>query len=60
MRDGIFVSQVHNRGPAVESGKVHVGQYLLISESGTVWCIRGWRGGRGRDSWDLRKYFKLM
>lgn len=29
MRDGIFVSQVHNRGPAVESGKVHVGDRIL-------------------------------
>lgn len=47
MRDGIFVSQVHNRGPAVESGKVHVGQYLLICESGTVWCILGGGGVGG-------------
>ncbi|XP_048732044.2 dentin sialophosphoprotein-like isoform X3 [Ostrea edulis] len=29
MRDGIFVSQVHNRGPAVESGKFHVGDRIL-------------------------------
>ncbi|XP_076442209.1 uncharacterized protein LOC143281116 isoform X2 [Babylonia areolata] len=28
MRDGIFVSQVHNRGPAVESGKVQVGDRI--------------------------------
>lgn len=26
MRDGIYVSQVHNRGPAVESGKIKVGK----------------------------------
>jgi hypothetical protein len=26
MRDGIFVSQVHNRGPAKESGKFQVGK----------------------------------
>ena len=26
MRDGIFVSQVHNRGPAIESGKFKVGK----------------------------------
>lgn len=26
MRDGIFVSQVHNRGPAKESGKFKVGK----------------------------------
>jgi hypothetical protein len=25
MRDGIFVSQVHNRGPAVESGQFKIG-----------------------------------
>ncbi|XP_061168736.1 dentin sialophosphoprotein-like [Saccostrea echinata] len=29
MRDGIFVSQVHSRGPAVESGKFHVGDRIL-------------------------------
>ncbi|XP_062604867.1 dentin sialophosphoprotein-like isoform X1 [Saccostrea cucullata] len=29
MRDGIFVSQVHGRGPAVESGKFHVGDRIL-------------------------------
>ena len=27
MRDGIYVSQVHNRGPAIESGKFKVGEY---------------------------------
>ena len=27
MRDGIFVSQVHNRGPAIESGKFKVGTF---------------------------------
>lgn len=26
MRDGIFVSQVHNRGPANESGQFKVGK----------------------------------
>ncbi|KAK3589077.1 hypothetical protein CHS0354_008726 [Potamilus streckersoni] len=29
MRDGIFVSQVHNRGPAVESGKFRVGDRIV-------------------------------
>ncbi|KAK7103799.1 streptococcal hemagglutinin-like [Littorina saxatilis] len=29
MRDGIFVSQVHNRGPAVESGKIKVGDRIV-------------------------------
>ena len=29
MRDGIFVSQVHNRGPAKESGKFQVGKLVL-------------------------------
>ncbi|KAH3857270.1 uncharacterized protein LOC127871358 [Dreissena polymorpha] len=29
MRDGIFVSQVHNRGPAKESGKFKVGDRIL-------------------------------
>lgn len=29
MRDGIFVSQVHNRGPAIESGKFKVGDRIL-------------------------------
>ncbi|CAC5379103.1 unnamed protein product [Mytilus coruscus] len=29
MRDGIFVSQVHNRGPAVESGQFKVGDRIL-------------------------------
>ncbi|KAL8624380.1 hypothetical protein ACOMHN_012780 [Nucella lapillus] len=29
MRDGIYVSQVHNRGPAIESGKIQVGDRLL-------------------------------
>lgn len=28
MRDGIFVSQVHNRGPAIESGKFKVGDRI--------------------------------
>ncbi|XP_067682130.1 periaxin-like [Haliotis asinina] len=28
MRDGIFVSHVHNRGPAIESGKVKVGDHI--------------------------------
>ncbi|XP_046333344.2 uncharacterized protein LOC124116155 isoform X2 [Haliotis rufescens] len=28
MRDGIFVSHVHNRGPAIESGKVKVGDRI--------------------------------
>ncbi|XP_041352927.1 uncharacterized protein LOC121371248 [Gigantopelta aegis] len=39
MRDGIFVSQVHNRGPAIESGKVNVGDRILsvtISFQNTV------------------------
>lgn len=26
IRDGIRVSQVHNRGPAIESGKIHAGK----------------------------------
>ena len=34
MRDGIYVSQVHNRGPAIETGLVKIGKvyltYLLI------------------------------
>ncbi|PVD25963.1 hypothetical protein C0Q70_13629 [Pomacea canaliculata] len=29
MRDGIYVSQVHNRGPAVESGKIKVGDRIV-------------------------------
>lgn len=29
MRDGIFVSEVHNRGPAVESGVLKVGDRIL-------------------------------
>ncbi|XP_045175048.2 uncharacterized protein LOC123536170 [Mercenaria mercenaria] len=29
MRDGIFVSQVHNRGPAKESGKFKVGDRIM-------------------------------
>ncbi|XP_050404202.1 uncharacterized protein LOC126820349 isoform X2 [Patella vulgata] len=29
MRDGIFVSHVHNRGPAIESNKVKVGDKIL-------------------------------
>ncbi|XP_076463868.1 uncharacterized protein LOC143296014 [Babylonia areolata] len=29
MRDGIYVSQIHSRGPAVESGKMHVGDRIL-------------------------------
>ncbi|XP_060580404.1 uncharacterized protein LOC132737170 [Ruditapes philippinarum] len=29
MRDGIFVSQVHNRGPAKESGKFQVGDRIM-------------------------------
>ena len=39
MRDGIYVSQVHNRGPAIESGKFKVGKCLyypgrpVLSES---------------------------
>lgn len=31
MRDGIFVSQVHNRGPAVESGQFKVGMSLNVT-----------------------------
>lgn len=31
MRDGIFVSQVHNRGPAVESGQFKVGMSLDVT-----------------------------
>lgn len=30
MRDGIYVSQVHNRGPAVESGKFKLGMSLRV------------------------------
>ncbi|KAK7482203.1 hypothetical protein BaRGS_00026552 [Batillaria attramentaria] len=29
MRDGIYVSQVHNRGPAIESGKIKVGDRIV-------------------------------
>jgi len=29
MRDGIYVSQVHNRGPAKESGKFKIGKLCL-------------------------------
>ncbi|CAH1791752.1 unnamed protein product [Owenia fusiformis] len=29
MRDGIFVSQVHNRGPAIESGEIKPGDRIL-------------------------------
>ncbi|XP_013395944.1 enolase-phosphatase E1 [Lingula anatina] len=29
MRDGIFISQVHNRGPASESGKIKVGDRIV-------------------------------
>ena len=29
MSEGIFVSQVHNRGPASESGKIKVGKMFL-------------------------------
>ncbi|KAK3092621.1 hypothetical protein FSP39_005070 [Pinctada imbricata] len=29
MRDGIYISQVHNRGPAVESGKFKIGDRIL-------------------------------
>lgn len=29
MRDGIYVSQVHNRGPAIESGKFKIGDRIL-------------------------------
>jgi len=28
MRDGIYVSKVHNRGPANESGQFKVGKYM--------------------------------
>ncbi|ESO90072.1 hypothetical protein LOTGIDRAFT_164375 [Lottia gigantea] len=31
MRDGIFVSHVHNRGPAIESNKVKIGKYNLLT-----------------------------
>ena len=27
MRDGIYVSQVHNRGPAIETGLVKIGKH---------------------------------
>jgi hypothetical protein len=30
MRDGIFVSQVHNRGPAVESGQFKIGMLAIF------------------------------
>lgn len=32
MRDGIFVSHVHNRGPAIESGRVKVGRCSVYSQ----------------------------
>ena len=35
MRDGIYVSQVQNRGPAIESGKIKVGEY------GPAWIRSG-------------------
>ena len=30
LSEGIFVSQVHNRGPASESGKIKVGKTFIV------------------------------
>ena len=34
MRDGVFVSQVHNRGPAIETGKIKPGINISHLSSG--------------------------
>ncbi len=33
MRDGVFVSQVHNRGPAIETGKIKPGASVCLLAS---------------------------
>ncbi len=41
MRDGIFVSQVHNRGPASESGKIQSGIYTSENISARGVAFKG-------------------